>query len=66
MPQIVDKCAYEDNDCCGYFGVDVTDFNKGRKQGQTQAKSDYISCKYSLHEKSTIYHHLLNALFAES
>lgn len=47
MPQIADKCAYEDKDCCGYFGVDVTDFNKGGKQGQAQAKGDCISCRKS-------------------
>lgn len=47
MPHIADKCAYEDNDCYGYFGEDVTDFNKGRKQGQAQAKGDCISCRKS-------------------
>ena len=27
MAQIADNRAYKYNDCCGYFGVDVSDFN---------------------------------------
>ena len=44
MPKIADNRAYEDNNCCGYFRVDVADFNKGGKQNQAQAKGDHISC----------------------
>lgn len=44
MAQIADNRAHEDNDRCGYFGVDVADFNKGRKQDQAQAKGGHIGC----------------------
>ena len=44
MAQIADNRAYEGNNNCGYFEVDMTDFDKGRKQDQTQTKGDYISC----------------------
>ncbi len=47
MPQIADNRTYEDNDCRRYFGVDVADFNKGRKQDQTQAKGNHIGHRKS-------------------
>jgi len=42
MSQIADTHTYEGNDGCGYFRVDVPDFNKGREQSQTQTEGDPI------------------------
>ena len=45
MPQIADNCAYEDNDCCGYFGVDMPNFNEGGKQIVDERKAKLKNSK---------------------